>query len=403
MFHKLKIPLLVVFISVIGFWVGSGVFNYFTHSVTPDVNLVGLQRDGYYSGIVNCNLKSNNSYKVAEVLVVLDGNEIDLNGPKNVSAKNFNIPFKIDTNELSNGLHYLEVAAIDSSYNKNQTKDRLNFYVDNIPLKAAFLQQEYKVDQGKTVHAKIQTNKQLDLARIRFLEKVYNCYPESEHSNVYECFLPIDCEQSAEDYLINAELQDNVHNNCKLTSKLSIHSVVFPKQKGFKIAKGKLEEEKEISMSNKILENALEKWLKDSPKKKMWSGKFEIPINLQRVATPYGEIRTTPEKGRYLHKAVDILNYPKSVVWSSQDGKIIIKDRFLLTGNTVAIDHGIGVITLYCHLEDFADVEVGDIVKKGNPIGRLGMTGYANGYHLHWELRVNNIAVDPFEWTKKVF
>ena len=57
----------------------------------------------------------------------------------------------------------------------------------------------------------------------------------------------------------------------------------------------------------------------------------------------------------------------------------------------------------YFHLDDFADIEVGDFIRKGQPVGKLGVTGYANGYHLHWELTVNGVPVDPVEWTKKVF
>jgi murein DD-endopeptidase MepM/ murein hydrolase activator NlpD len=41
------------------------------------------------------------------------------------------------------------------------------------------------------------------------------------------------------------------------------------------------------------------------------------------------------------------------------------------------------------------------MVKRGNPVGRVGMTGYANGYHLHWEIKINNISVDPIDWIKK--
>ena len=104
-----------------------------------------------------------------------------------------------------------------------------------------------------------------------------------------------------------------------------------------------------------------------------------------------------------MHRAVDLLNFPKTVVWASQEGRVVIKDRFLLTGNTVVLDHGVGVFSIYCHLEDFADIEVGDLVKKGNKLGRLGMTGYANGYHLHWEIRVNNVAVNPMQWTQRNF
>jgi hypothetical protein len=336
----------------------------------------------------------------------LDGKEVEIRNEKVTGLKQFDVSLRLDISNLADGKHIFEVEAIDSSYHKNRSRDEWLFYVDNKPLKAAFLQQEYKVDLGRTVHVKIQANKTLESLHVKFLDEMYTCYPESNYSHIYECFIPIDCEMNPDEYILEAKVKDfvkNVTNDVTLLGKVVVKHVKFPKQKGFVVPKGKLEEEKDISLSMRILEEALEKWLQDSPSKKLWSGQFEIPINLQRVATPFGEIRTTPEKGRYLHKAVDILDYPRSVVWASQHGRVIIKDRFLQSGNTVVIDHGLGVFTLYFHLEDFSDIEVGDEIKKGNPIGKLGMTGYANGYHLHWELRVNNVPVDPFEWTKKTF
>jgi murein DD-endopeptidase MepM/ murein hydrolase activator NlpD len=66
--------------------------------------------------------------------------------------------------------------------------------------------------------------------------------------------------------------------------------------------------------------------------------------------------------------------------------------------------HGWGIFSLFYHLDSFAgNYAVGDYVKKGNPIGKLGKTGYASGYHLHWEMRINNIEIDPLEWTKPGF
>jgi len=403
MLHKVKIPLIIVVVSSISLWVGSSFFSYFTHADPPEVVLRGIEKDGCYAGMINCAIKSDNGYKISEISVFLDNKELELRSSKKVGARKFEIPFRLDTLNLANGEHSIDIESADASYHRNKSKEKWNFYVDNIPLKAAVLYPEYKVDQGRTVHVRVQSNKRLDKAQIKFLENLYDCYPESDFSNVYECFIPIDCELAANEYMMTADIQDCVQNSVKLASKITVNSVTFPKQRGFTVAKEKLEEEKEVSMNNRILEEALEKWIKDYPKKKLWAGNFENPIEIKRVATPYGEIRTTTEKGRYLHRAVDIINHPKSVVWTSQNGKVIIKDRFLMTGNTVAVDHGLGVVTLYCHLEDFADIEVGDYIKKGNPIGRLGMTGYANGYHLHWELRVNNVAVDPFEWTKKTF
>lgn len=403
MFDKFKSTLIVSTISILVFFVGFKVVSYFSYSDIPEIAIHGLQSDGYYSGDLECSLSSNNGYKIDNVSLFLDGKEIECNNSKNIGKKIISLPFYIDTQTLEDGKHTLDIEIVDSSYNKNKNEESFDFYIDNQPLKGAFLEPEYKVLQGRTIHAKIQSNKKLANAKVQFLERFYEFYPESDYSNIYECFIPVDCDLNSGEYVLNSEINDFVDNNLKLSSKAVIQEYKFPRQKGFVVDSRKLEEEKEISMSNKILNEALEKWLEDSPNKKLWSGNFVNPIDIKRVSTPFGEVRTTPERGRYIHKAVDILNYPKSVVWASQDGRVIIKDRFLFTGNTVVVDHGIGVFSLYYHLEDFADIEVGDMVKKGNKLGRLGMTGYANGYHLHWELRVNNTPVDPFQWTKRSF
>ncbi len=147
----------------------------------------------------------------------------------------------------------------------------------------------------------------------------------------------------------------------------------------------------------------MDKWLEHSPAYKLWAGVFILPMNVKRITTPHGEIRMTPVRGHYMHKGINLVNAPKSVFWASQTGTVIIKDRYIIGRNTVVIDHGLGVFTKYCHLDSFADIEVGDLMKKGSPLGRVGMTGYASGYHLHWELLIHNVAVDPLEWTTSVY
>lgn len=404
MLNKIKIPAIVVLSSIVILWVLISSFKYLTHKNPPEIKLLGLENSSYYSGELNFNIKADNKYKISEINILLDGKELmGISNPKYIGAKRFDLPIKLDTTIFPNGEHKIEIESIDSSYHKNKNTQTWVFNIDNTPLKAALLKNDFEKTQGKTVHLKIQVNKQLEKAELKIMDKIYNCIPESELSTTYECFIPIDCETNPGDYPISIELQDKVKNKINLMSNLKVTQFTFIKQKGFSIAQGKLEEEKSVSMSNKILEDALEKWLKNSPAKKIWSGPFEIPLDMKKLATPFGEVRMSQEKGRYIHKAVDILNYPKCVVWASQAGKVIIKDRFLMSGNTIVLDHGLGIFTLYYHLEDFADIEIGDTVKKGTPLGKMGMTGYANGYHLHWELRVNNIAVDPFEWTDKNF
>ncbi|MCG2755928.1 M23 family metallopeptidase [Candidatus Dependentiae bacterium] len=403
MFHKFKVPLIISFLGLITLFLGYKAISYSTYSVVPEISTKGLTSGDYYSGVVQSKIVSNNGYKIDHIDVYLDGKMLDLDGTKKINKKSLNFPLTIDTTTLLDGKHNLTVDIVDASKHQNKNQMNLDFYVDNTDLNATFIDQSYKVLQGRTIHAKIKANKKLADAKIQFLEKNYEFYPESEYSTVYESFIPVDCDLNAGEYQLNAKVKDFVGHDMNLSGRVDIQEYNFPKQKGFVVEKCKLEEEKEVSMSNRILEDAIEKWLTDSPNKKLWTGRFEVPVDIKKITTPFGEIRTTSEKGHYMHKAVDILNNPRSVIWASQEGKVVIKDRFLLTGNTIVLDHGIGVFTIYCHLEDFADIEVGDLVKKGNKIGRMGMTGYANGYHLHWELRVNNVAVDPFQWTQKNF
>jgi len=164
-----------------------------------------------------------------------------------------------------------------------------------------------------------------------------------------------------------------------------------------------LKEEKEIGLPAAGREKVFAGLAAKSPKQKLWRGTFCLPIDVARITCDFGTIRTTQEKGRYVHKALDLINLPRSVVWATQAGVIVLKDRYEDTGNTIIIDHGFGLLSLFYHLEDFAAVDVGQTIAQGNPIGTIGKTGYATGYHLHWEMRLNNIAIDPMQWTKPTF
>lgn len=375
-------------------------FRYFTHATPPTFELKGITQNGTYARTTHAAVTADTAYKIASVKITLDGKEI-LN--ERVKARQFEAPFTIETLSLPDGPHTLDVEAVDASYHQNRTDLRCNIFIDNTPLRVAFLDPEYAVDQGKTAHLRIQSNKKLARAEMKIFASTYSFYAESDESTLYECFIPVSCEERPLEHMVTVDIQDVVGDKAQLTTKVQVKAFEFKKQHGFTVQQSKLNQEKELSMSMKILDEALAKWVKESPRKKGWSGPFEYPISVQRMSTPFGEIRMTAERGRYMHKGIDLINRPKCVVWAAQDGKVIIKDRFFLTGNTVVLDHGLGVFTLYAHLEEFADLEVGEMLKKGNPVGKLGMTGYATGYHLHWELRVNNMPVDPIEWTNKVY
>jgi len=78
-------------------------------------------------------------------------------------------------------------------------------------------------------------------------------------------------------------------------------------------------------------------------------------------------------------------------------GVVVFAGPLTIYGNTVIVDHGLGLMTLYGHLSSI-DVKAGDAVTKGQELGRSGSTGLAIGDHLHYEVLVHGISVTPLEW-----
>ena len=383
-------------------WIGKSTYHYFLNKNIPESSIVGIQEGGHYAGDVACVINGYHPYKVGKVSIYIDESPLVYNF--SIGKQSFEHPFSISTEALTNGKHTIKTVVVDGTYHKNKVVNNYSVTVDNTPLQAAFLAQsnEFKVFQGRTLHVQFQVNKPLKSAKITLFSKEYDCFPEAEKSLVYESYIPIECEVKPNEYPVVIDCMDLVDNSISLNGKVQIVPFPFKKQRLHVSAK-KIEEEKAAGASQKLLDDQLEELSKKSPRKKLWNGAFFVPTEVQWIATEYGVVRTTQEKGKYTHKALDIANTPKSVIWASQDGIVVVKDRYVYSGNTVVIDHGYGILSLFFHLDSFADsIEVGQKIKRGSPIGKLGKTGYASGYHLHWEMRINNIPVDPMQWTKEL-
>lgn len=375
------------------------IYTFFFDTSNPIVLISGLTDNEYYCGDIQCTIMCD---KTGEISAWLDEQPLSLNCEINKKGQEY--PFAIPTKTIANGKHSFKTEITDTMYHKNKTKIERSFHVDNITLQAAFIKPDadYRVFQGRTLHLQFQVNKPIKEAMVSALANTYKCFPESPQSLIHECFIPIACEEAANEYLFSIEITDNVGNTLQLDNKF--HIVPFPfRKQTIHVTQEKIQEEKEQGFPAHELDRALDEISKNSPQTKLWRNAFCTPIDVVRTTCDFGTVRTTQEKGRYIHKALDVINTPKSVVWTTQNGIIALKQRYSNSGNTVIVDHGLGVLSLFFHLDDFADIEVGQKIAKGNPIGTIGKTGYATGYHLHWEMRVNNIPVDPLQWTKPTF
>ena len=390
----------LIFLLFSGF-IGCKIYSYYFIKGSPEISFVGLNDDCHYSGNLNFFVKCAHKHKVKDISIALD--DKPLVSSASIGKNYFDFPVSLPKG-VSNGKHKLQVTARAGTYNQPCTTKECNFIVDNNPLQIAFVRPgfDYKVFQGRTLHVQFQANKKLKQAQLRFAANVYNCFPEAANSTIYECFMPVPCEEIPNEYPFEVVAEDMVGNAAQLDGKFQVIPFAFKKQV-LKVSSEKLKYEAEVSLPQEELEKELEKLFTVSPSHKLWNGSFYLPMEMTGISCDYGVKRVTQEKGCYVHKALDLVGAPKTVVWAPQAGTIVIKKRYAGSGNTVVIDHGHSIFTLLFHLEDFANINEGDKVKRGNPVGKMGMTGYATGYHLHWEMRINNIHVDPMQWAKDDF
>lgn len=137
---------------------------------------------------------------------------------------------------------------------------------------------------------------------------------------------------------------------------------------------------------------------------KFWSGVFNYPVDEPVcIKSWFGNRRSYNDQPyNRFHTGVDFGVCANLNIYSPADGKVVFTDSLLTRGNATLIDHGLGVYSGFWHQETIL-VEEGQFVKAGELIGIIGNTGRSTGPHLHWELLVNGVQVDPLPWLETVF
>ena len=120
---------------------------------------------------------------------------------------------------------------------------------------------------------------------------------------------------------------------------------------------------------------------------------FILPVE-GKLAGRFGVRRFFNGEQRAPHAGLDVAVARGTPIKASAQGQVLAADDYFFNGKTIFVDHGNGLITMYCHL-DRIDVKTGETVSKGQLIGLSGETGRATGPHLHWSVILNGAMVDP--------
>ena len=146
------------------------------------------------------------------------------------------------------------------------------------------------------------------------------------------------------------------------------------------------------------------KILQKTEPKKLWEGFFLR--NQGATKAGFADKRTyvydSKIVSQQVHLGIDIAGINNTEILAANHGKVIFVGEIGIYGNVVILDHGYGLHSIYGHLHQ-TDVHEGDLVKKGDVIAVSGETGMVFGDHLHFEIRVNGVPVNPIEWFDEVW
>ena len=132
---------------------------------------------------------------------------------------------------------------------------------------------------------------------------------------------------------------------------------------------------------------------------KLWDGDFRIPLDGVTTGGNFGKRRVLNGQPGSPHSGVDFPSPTGTPIHAAQRGRVALAQELFFSGNTVIVDHGLGIYTFYGHLSEI-DVKAGDEVESGQVLGKVGATGRVTGPHLHWGLTVERARVNPLQLVK---
>ncbi len=221
--------------------------------------------------------------------------------------------------------------------------------------------------------------------------------PKGAH--VWRALLGVDLEQAAGDYklTVTGKSADGAALTCE--ASIAVRVGKFPTER-LKVAPNFVEPNPEQAAKAAEDQKKLRALYATVTPEKLWTGPFRIPLDGVKTGGNFGKRRILNGKSNSPHSGVDLPSPTGTPVHAAQSGRIVLAEELYFAGNTVIIDHGFGIYTLYGHFSEI-DAKVGDEVKVGDVIGKVGATGRVTGPHLHWGLEVDRARVNAMEIVGK--
>jgi hypothetical protein len=215
---------------------------------------------------------------------------------------------------------------------------------------------------------------------------------DARYKGLFHGFLGIDLAQLPGKHELKLNVQPESSASVSCAVSVSVTAGKFPEEK-LTVAPKFVEPNPEDAKRAEEEGERLRALFGTATPEKLWTGAFRLPLPGIHTAKNFGRRRVLNGKPGSSHSGVDIPAVEGTPIHASQRGRVVLAENLYFAGNTVVIDHGLGVYTLYGHMKVLG-VQVGETVSAGAVIGRVGATGRVTGPHLHWGLTLDDSRVN---------
>lgn len=207
-----------------------------------------------------------------------------------------------------------------------------------------------------------------------------------DNGNHFIALVPVDIETPPQDYFITIAFEDEEKTAIVRIKKhefLTMH-LTLPEEKVILSPENLKRAQRETELLAGILSQRTQR---------EWNGSFMAPTDTA-VSEVFGVKRIMNKKKTSIHRGMDYKGQLGTPVRALNSGKVVLREDLFFGGNTLVLDHGMGLYSIYMHLSEF-QVAADEKVSKGQIIGLVGMSGRATGPHLHLGVKMQEVSINP--------
>ena len=252
---------------------------------------------------------------------------------------------------------------------------------------------QFSGKQGQVLWVEVPIHKQPTQVTGMFLGREIRFFPVAKNS--YGALLGIDMNDPPGSPELRVTLTSPAQTK-QLSYTVLVIKEDYPVQH-LKLPKNKVDLDQKTLVRVKAEQKELSKAFKGVGPHPLWEGTFIEPTQ-GRISGRFGSRRIINGQPKSPHSGEDIAAPRGTKVAAMNSGVVRLTIDHFFTGKGVILDHGVGLFSMYFHLSE-TSVKEGQLVKKGQTIGKVGATGRATGPHLHWGVRLNGSRINPYSLT----